>query len=86
MLCRTFQAGLLDKIQEAFMCIVCQEVVYQPITTPCLHNICKVCTGQGQQKSSLSSNVIYHRSGIFAANRFSVMMLGAKNEKHETFQ
>ena len=38
------QAGLSSKIQETFNCIVCQEVVYQPVTTSCGHNICKVST------------------------------------------
>lgn len=36
-------AGLLSKIEELFTCIVCQEVVYQPISTPCSHNVCKSC-------------------------------------------
>ncbi|XP_064386281.1 E3 ubiquitin-protein ligase UHRF1-like [Halichondria panicea] len=36
-------AGLLSRIQETFNCIVCQEVVYQPVTTTCSHNICKTC-------------------------------------------
>lgn len=25
------------------MCICCQELACQPVTTPCAHNICKVC-------------------------------------------
>ena len=25
------------------MCICCQEVACHPVTTPCAHNICKVC-------------------------------------------
>ncbi|XP_023230679.1 E3 ubiquitin-protein ligase UHRF1-like [Centruroides sculpturatus] len=33
----------LKKIEELFSCICCQEVVYQPITTECCHNICKPC-------------------------------------------
>ena len=42
--CSFPQAGLLGRIQEAFLCIVCQELVFQPITTTCSHNICKVST------------------------------------------
>ena len=38
------QAGFLSRVQDAFSCIVCQELVYQPITTSCGHNICKVTT------------------------------------------
>ncbi|CAH0547983.1 unnamed protein product [Brassicogethes aeneus] len=32
----------LEKVEEVFMCICCQEVVHQPSTTDCKHNICKV--------------------------------------------
>lgn len=32
----------LSKVEELFMCICCQEVVYLPITTECKHNVCKV--------------------------------------------
>ncbi|XP_014286176.1 E3 ubiquitin-protein ligase UHRF1 [Halyomorpha halys] len=33
----------LSKVEETFMCICCQELVYQPITTQCGHNMCLVC-------------------------------------------
>ncbi|XP_057696467.1 E3 ubiquitin-protein ligase UHRF1 [Corythoichthys intestinalis] len=33
----------LNKVEEVFLCICCQEVVYQPITTECQHNVCKEC-------------------------------------------
>lgn len=32
----------LNKVEEVFLCICCQEVVYQPITTECQHNVCRV--------------------------------------------
>lgn len=32
----------LSKVEEAFQCICCQELVYRPITTVCQHNVCKV--------------------------------------------
>lgn len=32
----------LEKVQEVFMCICCQEVVVEPVTTICNHNMCKV--------------------------------------------
>lgn len=32
----------LSKVEEMFLCICCQEVVHQPITTECQHNVCKV--------------------------------------------
>ncbi|GBM23571.1 E3 ubiquitin-protein ligase UHRF1 [Araneus ventricosus] len=31
------------KVEEMFSCICCQEVVFNPITTVCCHNICKSC-------------------------------------------
>uniref|UniRef100_A0A8C5DBT4 E3 ubiquitin-protein ligase UHRF n=1 Tax=Gouania willdenowi TaxID=441366 RepID=A0A8C5DBT4_GOUWI len=31
------------KVEEVFLCICCQELVYQPITTECQHNVCKEC-------------------------------------------
>ncbi|XP_072032626.1 E3 ubiquitin-protein ligase UHRF1-like [Amphiura filiformis] len=33
----------LSCVEEAFTCICCQDVAYIPITTPCLHNVCKSC-------------------------------------------
>ncbi|CAL8393448.1 unnamed protein product [Boreogadus saida] len=33
----------LNKVEEMFLCICCQEVVYQPVTTDCQHNVCKEC-------------------------------------------
>lgn len=33
----------IQKVEESFTCICCQDVVYQPITTKCFHNICKSC-------------------------------------------
>ncbi|XP_030075234.1 E3 ubiquitin-protein ligase UHRF1 isoform X1 [Microcaecilia unicolor] len=33
----------LNKVEETFLCICCQEVVYQPVTTVCQHNVCKDC-------------------------------------------
>ncbi|XP_070564382.1 E3 ubiquitin-protein ligase UHRF1-like [Ptychodera flava] len=33
----------VEAVEDIFMCICCQEVVYKPVTTPCQHNICKDC-------------------------------------------
>ncbi|XP_015221250.2 E3 ubiquitin-protein ligase UHRF1 isoform X2 [Lepisosteus oculatus] len=33
----------LNKVEEVFLCICCQEVVYQPVTTECQHNVCREC-------------------------------------------
>lgn len=32
----------LAEVQEIFACICCQDLVYQPVTTECKHNFCKV--------------------------------------------
>ncbi|XP_051960870.1 E3 ubiquitin-protein ligase UHRF2-like [Xyrauchen texanus] len=33
----------LRKVEQLFMCVCCQELAYQPITTKCSHNVCKTC-------------------------------------------
>ncbi|XP_069674627.1 E3 ubiquitin-protein ligase UHRF1-like [Periplaneta americana] len=33
----------LAEVAQTFTCICCQELVHNPITTPCKHNICKNC-------------------------------------------
>jgi len=38
----SYQA-FLEAVKENFMCICCQEVVFEPITTKCFHNTCKSC-------------------------------------------
>ncbi len=38
---------MLERIQVTFTCLICQELVWQAITTPCLHNICKVSIMKG---------------------------------------
>ncbi|XP_066036946.1 E3 ubiquitin-protein ligase UHRF2 isoform X4 [Chamaea fasciata] len=35
--------NFLKKLEQSFMCVCCQELVYQPVTTECLHNLCKSC-------------------------------------------
>lgn len=33
----------LCKLEQTFMCVCCQELAFQPITTVCSHNVCKTC-------------------------------------------
>ena len=44
---KTKEAGnkkeLLDYVEELFRCIICQEIVFQPVTTPCHHTFCSSC-------------------------------------------
>ncbi|GAB1600400.1 E3 ubiquitin-protein ligase UHRF1-like [Argonauta hians] len=35
--------AFLSKVEELFICVCCQELVYNPITTECCHNVCKSC-------------------------------------------
>uniref|UniRef100_A0A8C6P6N0 E3 ubiquitin-protein ligase UHRF n=1 Tax=Nothobranchius furzeri TaxID=105023 RepID=A0A8C6P6N0_NOTFU len=35
--------NFLQKMEQIFMCVCCQELVFQPITTVCSHNVCKTC-------------------------------------------
>jgi len=37
---------MTDKVEEVFCCIICQDVVCQPVTTPCGHNVCQACLGR----------------------------------------
>jgi hypothetical protein len=30
-------------VKEQLICICCQELVYQPVTTECKHNFCQDC-------------------------------------------
>ncbi|XP_046382805.1 E3 ubiquitin-protein ligase UHRF1-like [Ischnura elegans] len=44
--------AFLAKVAEIFTCICCQELLFEPITTECLHNMCKKCL-----KRSLAADV-----------------------------
>ncbi|XP_054612397.1 E3 ubiquitin-protein ligase UHRF2-like [Dunckerocampus dactyliophorus] len=35
--------NFLRKMEQIFMCVCCQELAYQPVTTVCSHNVCKTC-------------------------------------------
>ncbi|XP_023656899.2 E3 ubiquitin-protein ligase UHRF2-like isoform X1 [Paramormyrops kingsleyae] len=35
--------NFLRKVEQIFMCVCCQELVFHPVTTPCVHNVCKAC-------------------------------------------
>ncbi|XP_016114723.1 E3 ubiquitin-protein ligase UHRF2-like [Sinocyclocheilus grahami] len=34
--------NFLRKVEQMFMCVCCQELSFQPVTTECSHNVCKV--------------------------------------------
>uniref|UniRef100_A0A3B1KF53 E3 ubiquitin-protein ligase UHRF n=1 Tax=Astyanax mexicanus TaxID=7994 RepID=A0A3B1KF53_ASTMX len=35
--------NFLRKVEQIFMCVCCQELALQPVTTACQHNVCKTC-------------------------------------------
>lgn len=37
------KSEFLKKVQDVFMCICCQELVYLPVSTDCKHNTCRDC-------------------------------------------
>ncbi|XP_044151711.1 E3 ubiquitin-protein ligase UHRF1-like [Bufo gargarizans] len=53
----------IDKVEETFLCICCQEVVYEPITTECLHNICKSCLDRSFKASVYNCPACRHDLG-----------------------
>ncbi|XP_075683817.1 E3 ubiquitin-protein ligase UHRF1-like [Rhinoderma darwinii] len=53
----------INKVEETFLCICCQEVVYEPITTDCLHNICKTCLDRSFKASVYSCPACRHDLG-----------------------
>eukprot|EP00090_Calanus_glacialis_P008127 TRINITY_DN16464_c0_g1_i4.p1 TRINITY_DN16464_c0_g1~~TRINITY_DN16464_c0_g1_i4.p1 ORF type:complete len:757 (-),score=288.61 TRINITY_DN16464_c0_g1_i4:194-2464(-) len=34
---------LTDYVEDIFCCIICQDIVFKPVTTPCSHNVCLPC-------------------------------------------
>jgi len=39
----TNKKELTDFVEEIFCCIICQDIVFKPVTTPCGHNFCFSC-------------------------------------------
>ncbi|XP_012145319.1 ubiquitin-like with PHD and ring finger domains 1 [Megachile rotundata] len=58
------KAAFLQQVSERFTCPCCLEVVYNPVTTPCTHNICLTCL-----KRSFSSGVHYCPSCRFLLDK-----------------
>ncbi|XP_066597047.1 E3 ubiquitin-protein ligase UHRF1-like [Prorops nasuta] len=48
------KSAFLKIVTERFTCVCCLELVYNPVTTTCAHNICHTCL-----KRSFSSGVLY---------------------------
>ncbi|RZC38251.1 E3 ubiquitin-protein ligase UHRF1 [Asbolus verrucosus] len=65
----------LNKVEETFMCVCCQEILYEPITVTCKHNVCKSCLkrsfGAGIYvcpwcRFDLGKNFVMHVNGSLA--------------------
>ncbi|XP_064113052.1 E3 ubiquitin-protein ligase UHRF1-like [Macrobrachium nipponense] len=37
------RSQFLNAVEERFLCICCQELVFKPVTTECKHNVCSPC-------------------------------------------
>jgi len=46
--------ALTDHVEELVSCIICMDTVFQPVTTPCLHSICKACLQRSFKAESYS--------------------------------
>ncbi|KAG2623593.1 E3 ubiquitin-protein ligase ORTHRUS 2-like [Panicum virgatum] len=40
---RRTQMSVAERLLKEFACSICQEVIKEPLTTPCAHNFCKTC-------------------------------------------
>ncbi|CAL4911057.1 unnamed protein product [Urochloa decumbens] len=40
---RRTQISVAERLLKEFACLICQEVINEPLTTPCAHNFCKAC-------------------------------------------
>ncbi|CAN6344761.1 unnamed protein product [Urochloa humidicola] len=40
---RRTQISVAERLLKEFSCSICQEVIKEPLTTPCAHNFCKIC-------------------------------------------
>ncbi|XP_054365190.1 E3 ubiquitin-protein ligase UHRF2 isoform X6 [Mirounga angustirostris] len=61
-LCLRLQ-NFLKKLEQSFMCVCCQELVYQPVTTDCLHNVCKDCLQRSFKAQVFSCPACRHDLG-----------------------
>ncbi|XP_033093193.1 E3 ubiquitin-protein ligase UHRF2 isoform X2 [Trachypithecus francoisi] len=55
--------NFLKKLEQSFMCVCCQELVYQPVTTECFHNVCKDCLQRSFKAQVFSCPACRHDLG-----------------------
>ena len=55
---------LSDYVEELFCCIICQDIVFKPVTTTCGHNICLPCIDRSFQAEVYSCPSCRYEIGI----------------------
>nr|XP_057915888.1 E3 ubiquitin-protein ligase UHRF2-like [Doryrhamphus excisus] len=70
--------NFLRKMEQIFMCVCCQELAYQPITTVCSHNVCKTCLQRSFRAEVYTCPACRHDLGkdyVMAQNKTLQMLL-----------
>ncbi|XP_030761306.1 E3 ubiquitin-protein ligase UHRF1-like [Sitophilus oryzae] len=52
--------AFLDKVEEIFQCIICIELVFNPVTLKCRHNLCQICLKESFKHSESDSYFCPH--------------------------
>uniref|UniRef100_A0A9J7ZLT4 E3 ubiquitin-protein ligase UHRF n=1 Tax=Cyprinus carpio carpio TaxID=630221 RepID=A0A9J7ZLT4_CYPCA len=55
--------NFLRKVEQLFMCVCCQELSFQPVTTECSHNVCKTCLQRSFRAEVFSCPACRHDLG-----------------------
>ncbi|ESO96469.1 hypothetical protein LOTGIDRAFT_206317 [Lottia gigantea] len=53
----------LQKVEDVFTCICCQEIVFKPVTLDCSHNVCKLCLSRSFKAQVYSCPACRHDLG-----------------------
>uniref|UniRef100_A0A8C9T5H1 E3 ubiquitin-protein ligase UHRF n=1 Tax=Scleropages formosus TaxID=113540 RepID=A0A8C9T5H1_SCLFO len=70
--------NFLRKVEQIFMCVCCQELAFQPVTTVCLHNVCKTCLQRSFRAEVYSCPACRHDLGkdyVMVLNKTLQMLL-----------
>uniref|UniRef100_A0A4W6CMA1 E3 ubiquitin-protein ligase UHRF n=1 Tax=Lates calcarifer TaxID=8187 RepID=A0A4W6CMA1_LATCA len=70
--------NFLRKMEQIFMCVCCQELAFQPITTICSHNVCKTCLQRSFRAKVYTCPACRHDLGkdyVMTQNKMLQMLL-----------
>ncbi|XP_040013240.1 E3 ubiquitin-protein ligase UHRF2-like isoform X1 [Xiphias gladius] len=70
--------NFLRKMEQIFMCVCCQELAFQPITTVCSHNVCKTCLQRSFRAKVYTCPACRHDLGkdyVMTQNKMLQMLL-----------